>query len=500
MTRPAPWSRRPAPWVFATLLVSYAFFWHSRDWNTASRLMLTYSLVDRGTIRIDGLEAQTGDRARFEGHSYTDKLPGYSLLAAPAYATTKALRGLPDHPLHVKGIPHWEADYWTTLLTSGLATALLGALLASWAGDLGCGPRRCILVGLAYGLTTPAYAYATLAYGHQLSALALLGSFRLIWKAPSSKRVARRLAFAGALAATAAIIELQVGPVAAVLGLYVLAQTLGGRLPVSGVLAFGLGALVPTAVLLGYNQLAYGSPWDMGYFHEVQVSFARVHSRANPLGLGVPDWTRLGPLLVGRRRGLLVYAPILVLAAPGWFALLIRRFWGVAAVSLTSSVAVFLVNLSYPEWTGGWSTGPRLLVPLLPFAMLAVAGLLAVGESAAATPAVTLAVCGGLAMLLYQGVGGRIPHDYPDPLLNPVLPLWRGDPLPPGWVNGERFSRTLVAWLAPQHLSKWPESRRWVQFTPLVAFQLLGIALSLLACRAPAEKLKIKPHESSGRR
>ena len=37
------------------------------------------------------------------------------------------------------------------------------------------------------------------------------------------------------------------------------------------------------------------------------------------------------------------------------------------------------MNLSYPEWTGGWSTGPRLLVPLLPFAMLPVASLLAVG-------------------------------------------------------------------------------------------------------------------------
>ena len=497
MTRPSPWSR-PAPWVFATLLVSYAFFWHSRDWNTASRLMLTYSLVDRGTIRIDGLEGQTGDRARFEGHSYTDKLPGYPLLATPAYAAAKALRGLPDHPLNAKGIPHWEADYWTTLLTSGLATALLGALLASWAGDLGCGPWRCVLVGLAYGLTTPAYAYATLAYGHQFSALALLGSFRLIWRAPGSKRVKRSLALAGALAATAAIIELQVGPVAAVLGLYALALTLVGRLPVSGVLAFGLGALVPTAVLLGYNQLAFGSPWDMGYFHEVHASFAKVHSRANPLGLGGPDWSRLVPLLIGRRRGLLVYAPILVLAAPGWLALLIRRFWGVATVSLASSVAVFLVNLSYPEWTGGWSTGPRLLVPLLPFAMLAVAGLLAAGGSAAAAPAVALAACGAVAMLLYQGVGARIPHVYPDPLLNPVLPLWRGDVLPPGWVNGERFAWTLISWLAPNQLSGWPEGRRWVQFAPLVAFQAVAIVLMLFVCRPPAEKsARLKPR--SGR-
>ena len=46
--------RRPEAWVFVILFGSYAFFWHSRDWNTASRLMLTYAIVDRGTILLDG--------------------------------------------------------------------------------------------------------------------------------------------------------------------------------------------------------------------------------------------------------------------------------------------------------------------------------------------------------------------------------------------------------------------------------------------------------------
>ena len=54
--------RNPAPWVFLILLGSNAFYWHSRDWNTASRLMLVYSIVDRGTVCITGLEDQTGDR------------------------------------------------------------------------------------------------------------------------------------------------------------------------------------------------------------------------------------------------------------------------------------------------------------------------------------------------------------------------------------------------------------------------------------------------------
>ena len=48
--------RRPETWVFLILLASYSFFWQRRDWNTASRLMLTYSIVDRGTVAITGLE------------------------------------------------------------------------------------------------------------------------------------------------------------------------------------------------------------------------------------------------------------------------------------------------------------------------------------------------------------------------------------------------------------------------------------------------------------
>ena len=47
--------KRPALGVFLILWASYAFFWHARDWNTASRLMLTYSLVDA--------EAQSGSTA-----------------------------------------------------------------------------------------------------------------------------------------------------------------------------------------------------------------------------------------------------------------------------------------------------------------------------------------------------------------------------------------------------------------------------------------------------
>jgi hypothetical protein len=60
------------------------------------------------------------------------------------------------------------------------------------------------------------------------------------------------------------------------------------RRRVASLFEFAVGAIVPTLVLLGYNLLAFGSPWDMGYFHHATDIFAEVHNPGNPLGLGRP--------------------------------------------------------------------------------------------------------------------------------------------------------------------------------------------------------------------
>ena len=95
------------------------------------------------------------------------------------------------------------------------------------------------------------------------------------------------------------MIEIQVGPVSAILGLYLVALVLGRRRPAAAILAFGLGAAVPAAILLGYNDLAFGSPWKMGYFFLVTERFKEVHSASNPLGLARPDWSKLAELALG---------------------------------------------------------------------------------------------------------------------------------------------------------------------------------------------------------
>jgi hypothetical protein len=233
-------------------------------------------------------------------------------------------------------------------------------------------------------------------------------------------------------------------------------------------------------LLLGYNQLAFGSPWEMGYFHHATREFAEVHNAQNPLGLSFPEsfWGRLGSLIWGRHRGLAFYAPILVLTAPGWIILFARRCVSVAAVTLLVCVSVLLVNVFYPEWTGGWSTGPRLLVPLLPFAVLPIAGLISGDRPlsrAVSWLALALALAGGIEMLLFQGVGGRVPHDITDPLLDAVLPLWAGGPVP-GWrFDEQRFCRNLTVIAAPRWVAGLKPRWQAIQFLPLVLIQAIGV-------------------------
>ena len=475
--------------VFAILFFSFAFFWHSRDWNTASRLMLTYALGDRGTISLDGLNVHTNDLAKFQGHYYSDKQPGFSFLGLGPYLAAKSVLWLPPHPVDApRAMTHWPADYWVTLLTSSLVTAWCGVLLVTAAYSLGCGPRRAALVGLAYGLSTHASVYATLAYGHQTAATFLLAATLLVALVNTNWRWAAL--GAGFFASFASTVELSVAPVSALVALLCLVRVAMRKWPSRALVLFTLGAAGPLMFLLAYNQFAFGSPFDMGYAHHVVERFRAVHGQGNAFGLTAPRWDRAAPLLFSEYRGLFVYAPIVILAPLGW---VLGRWTGfnlLRFASISACVAVFLVNLSYPEWTGGWCTGPRLLVPLLPSAMLGVAALLA-GELSQirrclVAAAGLLALAGFCVNLACQGIDARIPDALgPEPVDRPlsqvVAPLWTGQELPP-WREGQRFGRNLVNLAAPwvNDNSRLAPDRHWAQFIPLLLFQAVGVGALFL--------------------
>jgi hypothetical protein len=364
--------------------------------------------------------------------------------------------------------------------------------LLTWlARRLGCGPRRAVLVGLAYGLGTPAYAYATLAYSHQPAAALLLTSAALIAAGEPGRPPGRWPSFlAGLTASYAGATELAVGPVCAILGCWFAIRAVRhGGVGVARIALFGLGVLGPALMLAGYNALAFGSPFDTGYQHLILARFREIHSEENPLGFHAPRWDRLPALLFGDYRGLLFYSPVLAVAPFGWWRMGRAGRAGVAVASALAALAVLLVNLSYPEWTGGWTTGPRMLLTLVPFAMIGVAGFLAGGEGRSvrwrAALVAALAALGFVVVQLFLGVGGRIPETIPHPLSDVVWPLWTGRPPPPGWIGG-RFGGNLATTFVPALADDRavPPAWQWIQFVPLWAAQAAGVAaLMMLAGR-----------------
>lgn len=438
-------SNRTFVWTFMVVWLASGWYLQARDWNVASRLMLVYALGDRGSISIDGLDKQTGDLAFKDGHYYSDKAPGYSLLATPAYVSGKQLFGFADHPLGQDGFAHWPADAWVTWFTSGLAAACIAVILLRSIASMGVPQSWAKAAAISAIWASPLAVYATLAYGHLVSSAFLTLAGCLVVGQNFSVISKRRAFLIGFTAGLGVLVELAQAPFAIVIGLVALSRSASLKNATDMAVMMVLGAMPASLVLFAYDYVAFGSPLDMGYFYHATKQFAEVHSADNPLGLKSPDFSKLRPLLWGEYRGLLFYAPWVAMAVPGWGMMLRDRRWAAFGISLAGVVVPVWVNLSYPEWTGGWSTGPRLLVPSLPWAALAAGyGCRSKWVRIVIVPAF---IWGWLVNSLCLSVGGRISQDIARPLRDAVLPIWLEGRIPMFWP-GEPFARVLPqAWL-----------------------------------------------------
>src|ERR1700686_3469053 len=68
--------RQSAVVLGVALLISYAYFYQAGGWNQNSRFDLVRALTEHRTLRIDGYDQNTGDKAVVNGHVYSDKAPG----------------------------------------------------------------------------------------------------------------------------------------------------------------------------------------------------------------------------------------------------------------------------------------------------------------------------------------------------------------------------------------------------------------------------------------
>lgn len=355
-----------------------------QDWNQNSRFNLTRAIVDDGTVRIDRYAENTGDYAEIDGHIYTDKAPGLSLMAVPIYALTSALEpyGL-EQVSHRLGRSEGFADslnpdgqgvdderisvavalYIATIATVSIPAVAMLLLLFLIIERLGNCRTAATLSTLAIGLATPVFAYSSAFYGHIPAAACVVGILALVILNDADQLSTRRLFSIGLLAGWAIVIEYPVAVILIPLGL-LLAYRERGRAVVYGL----AGMLPPLAVLAVYDLVAFGTPIPIGYEHS--ALWQEQHSTGF-MSLTYPHPDALWGLTFSRFRGLFLLAPVLLLALPGAAAGLRRpETRGIFAAVCAGALGFFLFVSSSIMWWGGFAAGPRYLAPAIPLLAL----------------------------------------------------------------------------------------------------------------------------------
>ena len=406
--------------VFLLLALTYVQFFQASTWGAACRFDLARALAERGTVQIDAYHENTGDKAFFAGHYFSDKGPLPSFLAVPGVGAAHALRAM-------LGRPTSEAT-WLALaaglaafFASGLPTALAGALFLHVVRSRGAPAAVAGAATLLTFLGTTLFPYATVLQGHALAAAWLLLFFHGCFPAEGAP-TSRGSVLAGVAAAGALATEILTAPALIILGGLSLVRRRDEA--VRHALLVFVGAL-PGLVLLGvYQQIAFGSPFSFGYQY-VALPFFQEKMQGGFFGIGAPNVRVAASLLFGPYRGLFFACPVLLAAAVGLAVSLRHGHRRLQALGVVLVFVVYLaMNSGYSTWHGGWAIGPRHLVMTIP--LLALGLPLALARHPKTTFA--LGALSVLFMLAATSVQPEVPEDIANPIFDHVLPHWvRGE-------------------------------------------------------------------------
>ncbi|MCK6485710.1 MAG: hypothetical protein HUU22_14955 [Phycisphaerae bacterium] len=453
--------RTPEAALFTLLFVTHAAFFQGGGWNQNSRFNQVRSVVESGNPAINRfmvftLERRAGDAPRLRrqplpdrlilrpdlpmpnsfdvsydrtrGRMFPNKPPGTTFLALPGYFLIR----------HIERLLGVDVDDWWPLtvnawLTSALSVGLLGAiggvvffrLSRRMFPELADGFHAA--AALSLGLGTLMLPFATLFFDHVPVAALLLASFCLMYLVREQVTPIRprpRLLFAGLLAGTAVVTNYAAVLIVALLGLYGL-LTLRPR---GRIAWFVLGGLGPAALLCGYHWACFGDPWTIVNKHQ-----AAMFQSGEDHFLGVfslPDPLVLLKLLCSPHRGLLIFCPVLILAAHGFWMMRTRRR-AEMLLCLAVFATLWLMNAAFNGWHGGHSTGPRYLIPALPFLALPLALVFARLKWLAAP----LAVVSAAIMFFVTAVDVQVSSRVPNPIIDHLLPLAAGKTIAVDEVN-----------------------------------------------------------------
>jgi hypothetical protein len=429
--------------IFVLAFVAFARLapQHVSNPQHVTRIALALSLSE-GRVDIDQLAPYTMDKAFFDGHYYADKQPGVSLLAVPVVVATRIALESGGAKLD----PTDSETLITLVRTAAVATvslpaALAVALLFLMAVHLGAGQVAATFASCALAMGTPFFGWSTTMFAHSLSGAILMGALALIVLARPSRWLAPLV---GLLLGCLLVVDITAAPAGALVGVFFLIQSARRGRDLAGIVVGGLVGLAP---LLIYNQVAFGSPFRLGYsqvqgFEGMKQGF---------FGITVPQPMVLGELLFGHFRGLLPLAPVLLMVPIGLVAMAKQGSTrGVAIVILGAMLCFLLINAGYFYWDGGASTGPRHLVAALPLACLALAFAWPPGWPAKVVALLLLGVSLLISMVV-ASVDAMSPPWFSNPLFDYLLPNFLlGD-----WMRAS--VATAGVWLGFALVALWPD-------------------------------------------